>query len=61
VLRAWIGRAGARAPNERHLVQIEAMLVARPDAHPELRLPDLLVRRRGGRLCLSVQAVSRKR
>jgi tRNA(Ile)-lysidine synthase len=51
-LRAWIQSAGARAPNERHLREIEAMLVARADAHPELRLPDLTLRRQGGRLRL---------
>jgi len=49
-LRAWIQSAGGRAPNERHLREIEAMLVARADAHPELRLPDLTLRRQGGRL-----------
>ncbi len=60
VLRAWIQRAGARAPNERHLVQIEAMLAARVDAHPELRLPDLTVRRRGGHLQLVVHGAPRR-
>lgn len=55
VLRAWIQLAGARAPNERHLREIEAMLVARVDAHPELRLPDLTLRRQGGRLRLEVK------
>jgi tRNA(Ile)-lysidine synthase len=54
VLRAWIQTAGARAPNERHLREIEAMLVARPDAHPQLRLPDLTVRRQAGRLQIEV-------
>jgi tRNA(Ile)-lysidine synthase len=53
VLRAWILRAGARAPNERHLLQIEAMMAARPDAHPLLRLPDCSVRREGVRLTIS--------
>lgn len=55
VLRAWIQLAGARAPNERHLREIEAMLVARADAHPELRLPDLTLHRQGGRLRLDVK------
>ncbi len=50
VLRLWIQQAGARAPNERHLREIEAMLVARVDAHPQLRLPDLTLWREGGRL-----------
>jgi tRNA(Ile)-lysidine synthase len=54
VLRAWILRAGARAPNERHLHQIEAMMAARPDAHPLLRLPDCSVRREGARLTITV-------
>jgi tRNA(Ile)-lysidine synthase len=52
VLRAWIRRAGARAPNERHLGQIEAMMSARRDAHPLLVLPDCKVRRIGGRLVI---------
>jgi hypothetical protein len=52
VLRAWIRRAGARAPNERHLLQIEAMMAARRDAHPELRLPDCILRRVGATLTI---------
>lgn len=52
VFRAWIALAGARAPNERHLRQIEAMMAARPDAHPLLRLPDCILRRAGGRLLI---------
>jgi tRNA(Ile)-lysidine synthase len=52
VLRAWIRRSGARAPNERHLDEIAAMMSARPDAHPLLVLPDCKVRRVGGRLVL---------
>jgi tRNA(Ile)-lysidine synthase len=59
-LRAWIQSAGARAPNERHLREIEAMLVARADAHPQLRLPDLTLRRQGGRLRLQVHAAPRR-
>ncbi len=54
VLRAWIQAAGARAPNERHMHQIDAMLAARVDAHPLLRLPDLTLRREGGRLRIEV-------
>jgi tRNA(Ile)-lysidine synthase len=54
VLRAWLQRAGLRAPNERHIAQVEAMLAARIDAHPRLVLPDGVVRRLGGRL--SVEA-----
>lgn len=60
-LRAWILAAGARAPNERHLREIEAMLVARVDAHPELRLPDLTLRREGGRLRLAIIGAPRRR
>lgn len=52
VLRAWIQKSGGRAPNERHLGQVEAMMAARPDAHPLLVLPDCKVRRVGGRLVL---------
>lgn len=52
VLRAWILRAGARAPNERHLLQVEAMMAARRDAHPELRLPDCILRRAGATLTI---------
>jgi tRNA(Ile)-lysidine synthase len=52
VLRAWIVESGARAPNERHLRQIEAMMSARRDAHPRLHLPDCTVRRIAGRLLL---------
>jgi tRNA(Ile)-lysidine synthase len=52
VLRAWIQRAGARAPNERHLLQVEAMMAARRDAHPELRLPDCVLRRAGAMLVI---------
>lgn len=50
VLRAWLLQCGLRAPNERHLAQIEAMMAARTDARPELRLPDGTVRRAHGRL-----------
>jgi hypothetical protein len=52
VLREWIRRAGARAPNERHLVQVEAMMAARRDAHPQLRLPDCILRRSGATLII---------
>lgn len=60
VLRAWILATGARAPNERHMAQIEAMLAARVDAHPELRLPDVMLKRRAGRLLLVVQGARRR-
>lgn len=53
-LRVWIVRAGARPPNERHLREIEAMMAARVDAHPELRLPDCRVQRAGTRLVVQV-------
>jgi len=57
-LRAWIQAAGARAPNERHVREIEAMLAARADAHPQLRLPGATLRRHGGRLQIEVAAAS---
>jgi tRNA(Ile)-lysidine synthase len=60
VLRAWILAAGARAPNERHMVQIEAMLAARMDAHPELSLPELTLKRLGSRLHLAVHGAHRR-
>lgn len=52
VLRAWMQRAGVRAPNERHLREVEAMMAARVDAHPRLQLPDCVLRRQGGRLLI---------
>jgi tRNA(Ile)-lysidine synthase len=60
VLRAWIQAAGARAPNERHMVQIESMLTARIDAHPELRLADLTLKRKGRHLHLVVHGKKRR-
>ena len=57
-LRAWILAAGARAPNERHLREIDVMLAARSDARPELRLPDFTLRRQGGRLRIDVRAAA---
>jgi tRNA(Ile)-lysidine synthase len=56
VLRTWFRRAGARAPNERHLGEIAAMMAARPDAHPLLNLPDCKVRRVDGRLVLELKS-----
>jgi tRNA(Ile)-lysidine synthase len=53
VLRAWLMAHGVRAPNERHMREIEAMLSARIDAHPVLNLPDGTLRREGGRLRLA--------
>ncbi|MET0281754.1 MAG: tRNA lysidine(34) synthetase TilS, partial [Steroidobacteraceae bacterium] len=52
LLRLWLARAGLRAPNERHLAQIETMMAARVDAHPLLQLPDGDIRRAHGRLCV---------
>ena len=54
VLRLWIADRGLRAPELRHVEQIAVLMEARPDAHPELRLPALVVRRRAGRLVLEV-------
>ncbi|HWL61785.1 MAG TPA: tRNA lysidine(34) synthetase TilS [Steroidobacteraceae bacterium] len=58
VLRAWLQRAGCRAPNERHLREIEAMMAARRDAHPQLRLPDGVLRRSGGRLTVHLNPLA---
>lgn len=58
VLRAWLQRAGCRAPNERHLREIEAMMAARRDAHPQLRLPDCVLRRAGGTLALHLNLLA---
>lgn len=52
VLRLWISDRGLRVPEVRHIEQITRLMDARPDAHPELRLPTLVVRRRAGRLIL---------
>jgi tRNA(Ile)-lysidine synthase len=52
-LRAWLLQRGLRAPHERHISQIEAMMAARPDAHPLLQLPDGTIRRIGGRLSVT--------
>src|SRR5262249_5866300 len=52
VLRLWIGDHGLRVPEVRHIEQITTLMDARPDAHPELRLPTLVVRRRSGCLVL---------
>jgi tRNA(Ile)-lysidine synthase len=52
VLRLWIADRGIQAPESRHIEQILLLMNARPDAHPQLRLPALLVRRRAGRLVL---------
>ncbi|MDQ2641708.1 MAG: tRNA lysidine(34) synthetase TilS [Pseudomonadota bacterium] len=60
VLRAWLQRAGCRAPNERHLHEIEAMMAARRDAHPQLRLPDCVLRRSGGSLTVHLNPLARR-
>lgn len=59
-LRQWIASRGLRAPDARHLVQIERMIAARADAHPVLRLPELLLRRQEGRLQLEAGGVRRE-
>jgi tRNA(Ile)-lysidine synthase len=56
VLREWLAAAGVRAPNERHLREIEAMMAARVDAHPQLHLPDATVSRVGTRLHVALRA-----
>jgi tRNA(Ile)-lysidine synthase len=53
VLRLWIADHGLLAPETRHIEQILLLMNARPDAHPQLRLPALVVRRRAGRLLLA--------
>lgn len=52
VLRAWIADHGLRAPESRHIEQIDLLMEARVDAQPELRLPEFTVRRHAGRLVL---------
>lgn len=58
-LRHWITASGARAPNERHLAQVEAMMAARADAHPQLQLPDCRIHRERGSLWLSLRRAAR--
>jgi len=54
VLRLWITDQGLRVPELRHMEQIAALMEARPDARPELRLAELVIRRYAGRLQLEV-------
>lgn len=56
VLRLWIADHGGRAPEARHIEQIMLLMNARVDAHPELRLPALVVRRQAGRLQVQARA-----
>ncbi len=56
VLRLWIADRGLQAPGLRHIEQIAVLMDARPDAHPELRLPTLVIRRQASRLVLEVPA-----
>jgi tRNA(Ile)-lysidine synthase len=56
VLRLWIADRGLQAPEMRHIEQILLLMDARPDAHPELRLSKLVVRRHAGLLVLAVPA-----
>lgn len=51
-LRAWIAARGLREPEQRHIVQITQLMQARADAHPQLQLPGLTLRRFDGRLVL---------
>ncbi len=60
VLRLWITDQGLRVPELRHLEQIATLMEARPDAHPELRLPELVVRRFAGRLQLEIRPPPRR-
>ena len=52
VLRLWMADRGLQAPELRQLAQVEVMMETRPDGHPELRLPGLVLRRHAGRLVL---------
>ena len=52
VLRLWITGRGFEAPEARQLEQIPLLMEARPDARPELRLREFVVRRHDGRLLL---------
>jgi len=61
VVRAWLLAGGVRAPNERHMREIEVMLSARIDAHPELHLPDATLRRASGLLRLDARGSQRRR
>jgi tRNA(Ile)-lysidine synthase len=56
VLRMWIADRGFRMPDLRHLEQIELLMEARIDAQPQLRLPELIVRRHAGRLVLEARS-----
>lgn len=56
LLRAWFSRAGLRSPEARHLEQILVMLKARVDSHPQLVLPEVVVRVHETRLELGAPA-----
>ena len=53
-LRAWIVGRGLREPEQRHIAQIAQLMQARVDAHPQLRLPGMTLRRFAGRLVLQL-------
>jgi tRNA(Ile)-lysidine synthase len=55
VLRAWISRAGLRAPDERRLEEARRMLSARPDSAPVLSWPGARLRRITGRMTLEAR------
>ncbi|MEO6078566.1 MAG: tRNA lysidine(34) synthetase TilS [Steroidobacteraceae bacterium] len=59
VLRLWIADQGLQVPELRHIEQIAVLMDARPDARPELRLPEFLVRRHAGRLVLELRSQRR--
>jgi len=58
VLRAWFARHDLRSPETRHLREILRMQQARPDAQPQLVLPQARVRAHAGRLILQRAAPS---
>jgi tRNA(Ile)-lysidine synthase len=59
VLRLWFVEQGLQMPELRHMEQIAALMDARPDALPELRLPGFVVRRLAGRLQLAIRPPQR--
>jgi tRNA(Ile)-lysidine synthase len=59
-LRAWIAGFGLEAPSTAQATEIgERVLTARPDSHPEFEWNGSIVRRRAGRLLLTVKPVGR--
>ena len=56
-LRGWIASHGIELPSTAQTVEIAgSLLVARPDAQPEIKFRGAVIRRRGGRLLLEVKS-----